>query len=221
MDKKGIIRITDSLYDYVLSVSLREPEVMKRLRAETAGDPHATMQISPDQGQFMGLLIKLMGARKVLEIGTYTGYSALAVASALPDEGRIIACDINVAWTDIAQRYWRGAGVAHKIDLRLAPALETLNALLAAGEAGSFDFVFIDADKQNYDAYYERALQLLRPGGLIVIDNVLWFGAVIDAARQDPDTRAIRALNRKLKDDARIDLSLVAIGDGLTLARKR
>jgi caffeoyl-CoA O-methyltransferase len=179
------------------------------------------MQIAPEQGQFMALLIRLTGARKVLEIGTFTGYSALTMALALPPNGRIVACDISREWTTIASRYWAEAGVAARIDLRLAPALETTTALLDAGEALTFDFAFIDADKERYADYYEAALQLLRPGGLIAIDNTLWNGRVANPAAQDGDTLAIRAFNERLKDDLRIDLSLVPIGDGLTLARKR
>jgi predicted O-methyltransferase YrrM len=218
---KRHIDLTEKLDDYILSVSLREPPVLRRLREETARLPMGGMQIAPDQGQLMALLARLVGARRCLEIGTFTGYSALAVALALPRDGRIIACDVNPETTAIAQRYWAAAGVADRIELRLAPALATLDALLADGEAGRFDFVFIDADKDNYDAYYERALSLLRAGGLIVIDNVLWGGWVADARRKDPDTAALRALNAKLHADERIDLSLLPLADGITLARKR
>ncbi len=216
--------IDDRLYDYILANSLREPEVLRRLREETAGLPGAGMQISPEQGQFMALLVELIGARRTLEIGTFTGYSALVVALALPTGGRVVACDVNEDTTAIARRYWAEAGVADKIELHLAPALETLDRLLApgpaGGQAGCFDFAFIDADKANYDAYYERALALLRPGGLVAIDNVLWDGKVVEDAPDDPDTRAIQALNAKLKDDSRVTLSLLPLGDGLTLARK-
>ncbi len=215
------IEIDDRLHDYILAHSLREPEVLRRLREETAGRPEANMQIGPEQGQFMALLIELMGARRTLEIGTFTGYSALVVALALPPEGRVVACDVSEEYTAVARRYWAEAGVADKIELHLAPALETLDRLLAENQAGSFDFAFIDADKANYGAYYERALSLLRPGGLIAIDNVLWSGKVADKAASDPDTRAIQALNAALKDDSRITLSLLPLGDGLTLARKR
>jgi caffeoyl-CoA O-methyltransferase len=190
------------------------------LRAATVSHPHAGMQISPDQGQFMALLIKLLGARRAIEIGVFTGYSALTVALALPDDGRLLACDISDDYTRVGRPYWNQAGVAHKIELRLAPALETLDAQLAAGAAGQYDFAFIDADKTGYDAYYERCLQLLRTGGLIAIDNTLWGGSVARPAT-DADTRALQQLNTKLRDDQRIDLSLLAIGDGLTLARKR
>ena len=213
--------LPDALYDYVLSVSLREEPVLRRLRMETATDSMSVMQIAPEQGQFMALLVQLMGARKALEIGVYTGYSALCVASALPADGRLVACDISEPWTAVAQRYWREAGVIGKIDLRLAPALETLDQLIQAGETGTFDFAFIDADKENYTAYYEQVLKLLRPGGLIAIDNTLWSGSVIDPSCQDPDTRAIRAFNKALHTDPRVDISLVPIADGLTCALKR
>jgi predicted O-methyltransferase YrrM len=215
------ISLTDSLYDYLREVSLREPEVLRRLREETAADPHARMQISPEQGQFMGLLARLTGARRCIEVGVFTGYSALSVAAALPEDGRIVACDVSEHWTSIARRYWSEAGVAHKIDLRLAPALATLDALASAGGSASYDFVFIDADKTGYIEYYERALQLLRPGGLVVADNTLWSGRVADPEVADEDTVAIRHFNEHLHRDDRIDLSLVPIGDGLTLARKR
>ena len=215
------LALTDEIYRYLLEMSLREPESMRRLRAETARMEWARMQIAPEQAQFMALLVELMGARKALEIGTFTGYSALAVALALPPEGRLITCDISEEWTAVARRYWEEAGVAHKIDLRLAPALETLDALIDGGEAGSFDFAFIDADKETYEEYYERTLTLLRPGGLVTVDNVLWSGSVVDPSRQDADTEAIRAFNAKLREDTRVSLSLVPIGDGLTLARKK
>ena len=214
--------MTDALQDYLVGASLREPEVLQRLRRETRTlDGPSGMQISPEQGQFMALLARLVGARRVLEIGTFTGYSALAVALALPSDGIIVACDINEEWTGIARRYWADAGVAGRIDLRLAPALETLAALDSAGEAGRFDMAFIDADKPNYPAYYEHCLNLVRPGGLILVDNVLWGGAVADPTRTDPSTEALRALNQTMRDDSRIDFSLVPIGDGLSLARRR
>lgn len=209
------------LYDYVQSVSLREPDVLAQLRRETSLLSEAGMQISPDQGQFIALLVQLMGARKTLEVGVFTGYSSLVTALALPDDGRIVACDVSEEYTKIARDYWEQAGVAHKINLRIAPALETLDHLLAQGEANSFDFVFIDADKSNYDHYYERSLQLVRSGGLIAIDNTLWAGRVADPAVVDDSTEAIRALNQKLHQDSRINLSLVSIADGLTLALKR
>jgi caffeoyl-CoA O-methyltransferase len=209
------------LYDYLLSVSLRESPVLARLRAETASHPKVNMQIAPEQGQFMALLARLIGARHCIEVGVFTGYSSLAVALALPDGGRIVACDVSDEYTTVARRYWAEAGVQDKVDLRLAPAAETLRGLIAAGESGRYDFAFIDADKGGYAEYYERLLALLRPGGLIAVDNTLWGGSVADAADQDPDTRAIRAFNEQLHADERVDLSLVPIGDGLTLARKR
>jgi caffeoyl-CoA O-methyltransferase len=215
------LELTDRLYDYLLRTSLREPPLLAELRAETARLPMAGMQISPEQGQFMALLVETIGARRTIEVGTFTGYSALCVALALPADGKVVACDVSEEYTAVARRYWSRAGVAAKIELRLAPALDTLGKLLAEGAAGNFDFAFIDADKREYDGYYEAILKLLRPGGLVAIDNVLWSGAVADPAKQDDDTRAIRALNEKLKDDPRISLSLLPIGDGLTLARKR
>lgn len=215
------LELTDATYAYLLDNSLREPPVLARLRDETANMRWAGMQIAPEQGQFMRLLVELIGARRTLEVGTFTGYSALAVALSLPADGRVVACDISEDYTAVARRYWAEAGVADKIDLRLGPAVETLDALLAEGRSDGFDFMFIDADKEAYDAYYERGLKLVRPGGLIAIDNVLWDGAVADPARQDEDTRAIRALNEKIHGDQRVSVSLVPIGDGLTLARKR
>ncbi|BAY09821.1 class I SAM-dependent methyltransferase [Calothrix sp. NIES-2098] len=209
-----------NLYNYLLSVSLRESEILAQLRQETAQHPMARMQIAPEQGQFMALLVQLIGAKKTLELGVFTGYSTLVVALALPPDGKVVACDVNEEFTAIARRYWQQAGVADKIDLHIAPALETLNSLLAAGEAETFDFAFIDADKSNYDAYYERSLQLVRPGGLIAIDNVLWSGRVADLQVQDNRTRKIRTFNQKLHQDQRITLSLIPIADGLTLALK-
>lgn len=220
MSKKSL-GLDNQLYDYLLSVSLREPNILKQLREETARHPAARMQISPEQGQFMALLVQLIGATKTLDIGVFTGYSSLSVALALPPNGKIIACDVSEDDTSIARRYWQAAGVANKIDLRLAPALETLDKLLASGQAGTFDFAFIDADKNNYEGYYERSLQLIRPGGLIAIDNVLWAGRVADPQVQDNQTNTIRAFNEKLHHDERITLSLVPIADGLTLALKR
>jgi O-methyltransferase len=213
--------LSDGLYQYLLDVSLRESDVQRRLREETAGMEHANMQIGPDQGQLMGLLVELTGARHVLEIGTFTGYSALAMALALPADGRLVACDLSEEWTSVGRRYWKEAGVADRIDLRLGPAADTLRALLAEGGAGSFDFAFIDADKGGYETYYELTLELLGPGGLAAIDNTLWEGKVADPSVHDADTEAIRAFNLKLRDDERVTLSLVPIGDGLTLARKR
>lgn len=213
--------MTDTLYDYILSTSLREPEALKQLRAETAQHTHSTMQIAPEQGQFMALLVELTGAKKILEIGVFTGYSSTCLALALPAEGRITACDISEEFTNVARRYWIQANVADKIDLRLGPALETLNSLIAAGHAGSYDMAFIDADKANYDSYYEQSLALLRTGGLLVIDNVLWNGRVVDPSIQDADTVAIRDLNQKIHADPRVTISLLPIADGLTLALKR
>jgi caffeoyl-CoA O-methyltransferase len=215
------ISLTDSLYEYLLSVSLRESSLLRRLREETAVLPNARMQIAPEQGQFMALLVRLIGARRCLEVGVFTGYSSLAVALALPDDGRIVACDVSEEWTSVARRYWAEVGVAHKIDLRLAPALETLQRLRAAGEAGTFDFAFLDADKENYLRYYELVLELVRPGGLIVADNTLWSGRVADPANSEAATVELRRFNERLLADDRVDLSVVPIGDGLTLARKR
>lgn len=215
------LNLSDRLYDYLRSTSLREPEVLQQLRAETASHPAAIMQISPEQGQFMALLVQLISAKKTLEVGVFTGYSSLSVALALPPEGKIVACDVSAEFTAIARRYWQVAGVADKIALHLAPAINTLDQLLADGQAGTFDFAFIDADKGNYDLYYERALQLIRSGGLIVIDNVLWDGKVADSLIQDEDTQAIRALNEKMLHDQRIAFSLLPVGDGLSLALKK
>ena len=213
--------LTDPLYQYLWASIDREPDVLRQCREETAVLPLARMQIAPDQGQFMALLVKLIGARRILEIGTFTGYSALAMALAMPSDASIVCCDLSREWTDIAQRYWRQAGVSDKIELHLQPALQTLDTLVGQGGVGGFDLAFIDADKESYREYYERCLQLLRPGGLILIDNVLWGGAVIDDGVQDVDTVAIRALNADLKSDGRIDLAMVPVGDGLTLAVKR
>ncbi len=215
------ITLDDNLYEYMNSVSLREPDVLRRLREETAALPMHIMQISPEQGQFMGLLVELIGARKCLEIGTFTGYSALSVACRLPDDGVLVACDISEDFTDRAKPFWEEAGVAGKIDLRIGPALDTLDGLIADGETGTFDFAFIDADKVNYLGYFQRAFDLTRQGGLICIDKVLWSGAVADPSRNDEDTEAIRAFNTALSTDARISLSMLPIGDGLTLACKR
>jgi predicted O-methyltransferase YrrM len=215
------VALTDRLQDYVRTHSLREPPLLGELRAETAKLPGAGMQISPEQGQFMALLVELIGARRTLEVGTFTGYSSLVVALALPADGRLIACDVSEEYTAVARRYWAKAGVADKIELRLAPATETLDRLLASGQAGSFDFAFIDADKGNYTAYYERCLTLLRQGGLLAVDNVLWSGDVADPKVKDEDTQAIRAINDRIAADQRVSMSLLPIGDGLTLARKR
>ncbi|MBO6835019.1 MAG: class I SAM-dependent methyltransferase [Alphaproteobacteria bacterium] len=216
------LNLDSTLYDYLISQSLRETPIQSRLREETAalGGP-AGMQVSPEQGQFLAFLASLIGAKRVVEVGTFTGYSALSVALAVPADGRITCCDVSAEWTAIAQRYWEQAGVAGKIELRLAPALETLDALVSEEGVDKVDMAFIDADKENYDSYYESCLTLVRPGGLIAIDNVLWGGAVADPANKSADTEAIRALNAKLKEDRRVDLSLLPIGDGLTLCRKR
>ena len=213
--------LDEGLYRYLLDVSLREPDVLRRLREETASHEMGRMQIAPEQGQFMALLVRMLRARKTLEVGVFTGYSSAVVALALPADGRVIACDVSEEYTAIAKRYWKEAGVDHKIELRLAPAIETLDDLLGAGEANTFDFAFIDADKENYVVYYERVLALLRPGGLVAIDNVLWEGEVADPTISNSNVAAIRALNNVVLSDERVDLSLLPIADGLTLALKR
>jgi predicted O-methyltransferase YrrM len=215
------IAMTEALYGYLLETTVREPAILHRLRLETAKLPTGGMQISPEQGQLMRLLIELTGARRALEVGVFTGYSSTSVALALPADGTLVACDISEEWTNVARRYWQEAGVASKIELHVQPALRTLDALIAAGQAASFDFAFIDADKTAYDSYYERCLTLLRRGGLLAVDNSLWSGAVADATDQRDNTRAIRALNQKIAGDPRVSASLVPIGDGLYLARKR
>lgn len=213
--------LDDALATYYASVAVRETGVFAELRAETARLPSARMQIAPEQGQFMAMLVKLLGARRCLEVGTYTGYSALAVAAALPDDGTVLACDISEEWTAIARRYWRKAGVEQKIRLVLAPAQDTLDAELAAGRQGTYDFAFIDADKTAYRAYYERCLELIRPNGLVAVDNTLWSGRVADGRATEPDTVALREFNAAVARDERVDLCLVPIADGLTLLRKR
>ena len=215
------VTMTDTLYRYLVDHSLRDHPVLRELREETAGLPKAVMQIGPDQGQFLAMLAKLTGARRCLEIGVFTGYSSLAVAMALPDDGTILALDVSEEWTAVARRYWKKAGVEHKIDLRLAPALSTLDTLISLQEAGRFDMAFIDADKGNYLGYYERCLVLVRRGGLIAVDNTLWSGRVADPSDNDADTVALRAFNDALHHDERIDLALLPVGDGVTLARKR
>ena len=215
------LEITDRLYDYLLDHSLREKPLFKKLRQVTAKMPMAGMQISPEQGQFMQLLIELIGAKKAIEIGTFTGYSALCVASALPERGHLWCCDVSEEYTAIARKFWKQAKLDSKITLTLAPATETIAKLLKTKHAGTFDFAFIDADKSNYDAYYEGVLKLLRKGGLIAIDNVLWGGRVADPESGSEDTKAIRKLNAKIHKDRRVTASLLPVGDGLTLARKR
>jgi caffeoyl-CoA O-methyltransferase len=214
-------RLEDRLFDYMLRHGVREHPALKVLRAETANLPMGGMQIGPAQGALLALLVQAIGARRTLEVGVFTGYSSLAVALALPAEGRVLACDVSEEYTRHARRAWAAAGVAHKIELRLAPALETLDALRAAGEAGRFDFAFIDADKTNYDGYYERCLALVRPGGIVAVDNVFWSGRVANPAARDADTRAIKALNAKIAADPRVSIAMLPIADGLTLALKR
>ena len=215
------ITLTDELYDYLLSVSVPPDELWPRLRDETLQTVGFNMQISPEQGQFMAVLMKMLGVRKALEIGTFTGYSALCIARGLSTEGRLIACDVSEEWTEIARRYWREAGVDRKIDLKIGPALQTLQALIDDGQLGTFDFAFIDADKVNYAGYYECCLKLLRQGGVVGVDNTLWSGAVADENNQTEDTVAIRAFNSVVYQDDRVDSCLLPIGDGLTLAVKR
>ena len=215
------IGISDELAAYVVEVGTREPELLVRLREETAALPQHGMQIAPEQGAFLALLVELIGARRCIEVGTFTGYSSTVVALALPEDGRLVCCDVSEEWTSLARKYWDEAGVAGKIDLRIAPAAETLDRLLADGEQDGFDFAFIDADKAGYDGYYERLLRLVRPGGLIALDNTLWGGEVLDQDTDDKDTRALRALNAKLADDERITLCLLPLADGVTLARRR
>lgn len=209
------------LYPYLFQHSVRECELLQRLREETAKDPMSRMQIAPEQGQFMALLIQLTNSKNAIEVGTFTGYSAICIARALPDDGQLLCCDVSEEWTDIAKRYWQEAELDDKIQLKLAPALDTLDQLLKAGGENQYDFLFIDADKTNYDHYYERGLSLLRQGGLMAIDNVLWGGRVADETNQEADTVAIRALNKKLHNDTRVDLSMLPLADGLTLVRKR
>ncbi len=215
------LNLNDQLYQYLLNVSLKESEVLKALREETANMPEHNMQISPEQGQFMRLLVQLINGKRGIEIGVFTGYSALSVALGLPEDGQLVALDVSEEWTNVGRRYWEMANVSHKIDLRIAPALDSLQNLVAEGKEETFDFAFIDADKENYYNYYEYCLQLLRPNGLIAIDNVLWSGRVADSENSEVETVAIRDLNKKLHNDNRIDLSLLPISDGLTLIRKK
>lgn len=213
--------LPQEVYDYVLRVSSGETDAARALREETARMPNARMQTGPDQVHFLQWLVRLTGARRCLEVGVFTGYSALGVALALPPDGRVVACDVSEEYTSVGRRYWERAGVASKIDLRLAPAVETLDALIAAGETETFDFAYVDADKSNYDAYYERALRLIRRGGVIAFDNMLWGGEVAKDAGGDEDTAALQALNEKIAHDDRVEASLLSIGDGLMLVRKR
>lgn len=218
---RGTINLTGELYAYLLRASVREPELLGRLRTETAKMPNAEMQISPDQGQFLALLLRLMGARRIIELGVFTGYSSLWMALALPADGQLLACDVNEEWTAVGRRYWREAGVDGRIELRLAPALETLDGLIADGDVNSWDFMFIDALKREYPDYFERALVLLRPGGLMAIDNTLWGGEVANPENNEPLTLAVRDFNAALARDDRVELSMLSIGDGLTLAMKK
>jgi predicted O-methyltransferase YrrM len=213
--------LEDTLLAYLRNHSLREPEVLKQLREETLKLPLGVMQVSPEQGQFMALLVRITGATRIVEIGTFTGYSSLVMALALPDSGKLITCDISEDYTNTARQYWQKAGVADRIELKLAPALETLDALLASGQTGTFDMAFIDADKTEYIGYYERCLQLLNSGGLILVDNVLWGGRVARSEVEDSDTNTLRQFNDLLHQDERIGLSMLPVGDGLTIARKR
>ena len=214
------LSIDDRVYDYLLSVSLKESELLKQLRAETAAIEFSEMQIAPEQGQFMALLVKLIGARRALEIGTFTGYSSISIAAALPHGGELVCCDDSDEWTLMAKKYWQQAGLEDRIDFRLGDAGKTLQALIDEGQTGTFDFIFIDADKQNYPLYYELSLSLLRAGGLMAVDNTLWSGDVADPDNMEPATRAIRRFNEMLKQDERVEISLVPIGDGLTLVHK-
>jgi predicted O-methyltransferase YrrM len=215
------IGLPPDLHAYLLKHGTREPEILRRLREETASIPQHSMQIAPEQGALMGLLVELSGARRAIELGTFTGYSSLAVMLAMPPEGTIVCCDISDEWTSVARRYWAEAGVADRVHLRLAPALETLDALIAGGAAGTFDFAFVDANKRDYPEYHERIVQLLAPGGLALYDNVLWGGGVIDDSMTDPDTLGVRRLNERLAADERVTISMIPVADGLTLARKR
>lgn len=218
---RSTLGVSPEIGDYLRRFGTRESEVLAGLREETAALPQARMQISPEQGQLMGLLVELVGARRILEVGTFTGYSALVMAAAMPEGGTLLACDVSEEWTAIGRRYWEQAGVADRIDLRIGPALDTLDGLVEAGQAGTWDLAFVDADKSNYVAYWERVVQLVRPGGLVLIDNVLWGGRVVDMDDDSDDTRAIRALNERVSLDERVTPALIPIGDGLTVARVR
>ena len=214
------LSIDDRVYDYLLSVSLKESDLLAQLRMETAGIEFSEMQIAPEQGQFMAMLVKLMGARRALEIGTFTGYSSVVIATALPEDGELVCCDDSEEWTSMARKYWQQAGLEDRINFKLGDASKTLQAMIDEGREGTFDFIFIDADKQNYPLYYELSLKLLRAGGLIAVDNTLWSGDVADPGNDEPGTRAIRRFNEMLKQDQRVEISLVTIGDGLTLVHK-
>ena len=218
---RGSIGLSDDLNAYLEQFGVREPEVLRRLREETAQMPNSQMQIAVEEGALLALLVRLTGARRIVEVGTFTGYSSTAMALALPPDGRIVCCDVSKEYTDVAVRAWAEAGVADRVELHLAPAVDTLDALLERGGAGTFDLAFIDADKGSYAAYYERSLRLVRAGGLIAIDNVLWSGTVADPSDQKPDTVALRAITAKVRDDARVDACLLSIGDGVLLARKQ
>jgi predicted O-methyltransferase YrrM len=215
------VGLASDLHAYLLRYGVREPEILRRLREETATLPQHDMQIAPEQGALMAMLVRLLGAKRCIELGTFTGYSSLVVALALPSDGRIVCCDVSEEWTSVARRYWAEAGVAERVDLRLAPALETLDGLLAGGASGTYDFAFIDASKREYPDYHERIVRLLRPGGLAVYDNVFWDGDVLDESKTDPDTLGVRRLNERLAADERVDVSMIPVADGLTLARKR
>lgn len=218
---KRFTDLSDDLYDYLFSVGVREPELLGRLRRETNAMPMARMQVSPDQGQFMAQLVRLLGARRTLEIGVFTGYSSLCVALALPSGGRLVAFDVSEEWTSIARRYWAEAGVEGKIELRMKDAIPGLDELLIDGQRDTYDFAFIDADKKEYGEYFERVLRLIRRGGLIMVDNVLWAGRVLNTSSQEEDTVAIRSFNEKLYSDSRVEISMLPVGDGVTLALKR
>ncbi len=218
---RSTLKLTDSVYKYMLEHSLRESDACRQLREETASMKMGMMQVSPEQGQFMAFLVQLTGARRALEVGTFTGYSALCVAQALPSDGQLVCCDVSEEWTSVGQKYWQEGGVSDRIDLKIGPAVDTLQALREGGEEGTYDFAFIDADKENYLVYYESVLSLLRTGGLLLIDNVLWGGSVVDPEKNDDDTNAIRSLNRHLLKDDRVVLSMLPVGDGLTLVMKK
>ncbi len=215
------VGLSDELHGYLLRFGVREPEILARLREETGRLPQRDMQIAPEQGSFMALLVELLQPRRCLEVGTFTGYSSLAVALALPDDGRVVCCDVSEEWTDIARRYWTEAGVQDLCELRLAPAIHTLDDLLAQGQRATFDFAFLDADKENYPGYYEQILELLRPGGLLLVDNVFWNGEVARPDVDEPAVRAVRALNQRIAADERVTVAMIPLADGLTLARKR